>query len=89
MCWVYIPEGLASMTWCVIGELPGSPLDQWMVRAEPYREMKGSPGGPGAPAWGQRLEKGFRVRQPQYTFKNIMAHSGPNLKLKPAHSDIC
>lgn len=33
-----------------MGARPGSPLVQWMVRKEPERVMKGSPGGPGAPA---------------------------------------
>lgn len=32
-----------------MGALPGSPLVQWMVRKEPERVIKGSPGGPGAP----------------------------------------
>lgn len=45
----HIPEGRASITYLVIGPFPGSPLDQWMVMAEPYLEIKGSPGGPGAP----------------------------------------
>lgn len=48
---VAVPEGRASMTYLVMGPFPGSPLDQWIVMAEPYLEMKGSPGGPGAPAF--------------------------------------
>lgn len=30
-----VPEGRASMTYLVMGPWPGSPLDQWMVIAEP------------------------------------------------------
>lgn len=30
-----VPEGRASMTYLVMGPCPGSPLDQWMVMAEP------------------------------------------------------
>lgn len=48
---VLVPEGRASMTYLVMGPFPGSPLDQWIVMAELYLEMKGSPGGPGAPAF--------------------------------------
>lgn len=38
------------MTYRVMGALPGSPLVQCSVNAVPYREINGSPGGPGAPA---------------------------------------
>lgn len=34
-----------------MGALPGSPLVQWSVKAVPYREINGSPGGPGAPTY--------------------------------------
>lgn len=44
-----VPEGLASMTYRVIGARPWSPLVQCRVSAVPYLEIKGSPGGPGAP----------------------------------------
>lgn len=43
------PEGLASITYRVMGARPWSPLVQCSVRAAPCREIKGSPGGPGAP----------------------------------------
>lgn len=54
-----VPEGRASITYLVIGPFPGSPLDQWIVIAEPYLEMKGSPGGPGAPG---NQERHFQYR---------------------------
>lgn len=49
------PEGLASMTYRVIGARPWSPLVQCRVSAAPYLEIKGSPGGPGAPSQAKEI----------------------------------
>lgn len=49
------------MTYRVMGALPGSPLVQWSVSAVPYREMNGSPGGPGAPAHNNNNNNGKRL----------------------------
>lgn len=58
------PEGLASMTYRVIGARPWSPLVQCKVSAVPYREIKGSPGGPGAPS--QAKKKKYQLAKNAY-----------------------
>lgn len=56
----------------MIGLLPGSPFDHWMAINEPYRDMVGTPGGPGAP---ERIPLNFLfffIKTAEYFRSNLL-----------------